>query len=586
MVEIPRRRVYLILVVFVVFMGSIGTRLVSFQVLRGAALGQEALDERLGDRAVPARRGTITDRAGLVLASTIPMDRLEIDLSHMTDAEGEMTDAQDGGLALALAGPLGMDPNVIAARLRDTREAGGKWLSLKRRLSPAQSEQVRALKLPCMEKQSRCLYLTPEPQRVYPNGDFAAQILGFANWDLDGNYGVEQQYNGEIGGDPGRVRAEYDVAGNVIAIGQHELKPAIDGLDATLTIDASVQRLAERQLDQVIRDQSATGGSVIVMDVQTGAILAMANRPSFDPNGFSGFDPATFSNPAVNALYEPGSTMKVLTMAAGLETGAITPKSIFRDAPGYLVIDRYTIKNLYGASYGQETMTEILQHSSNLGSAWIARETGVDNFYAKLRDFGIGTPTGIDLPGEEAGIVNWPSNPDWRPINLSTNAYGQGITVTPIQMLTAVAAVVNGGQLMRPYVVKELRQGGQTVRTIEPQVVRQVVSPQVSKQVVGMMTDVVDNVSYQYVGVPGYAIGSKSGTAQIPAVGGGYEPDDHTIGSLIGVGPADNPRFAVLVKIDRPKKDPLGGHIAGPPTRDILLDLFTLYGIPPTRKQP
>ena len=584
MVDIPRRRVYLILVAFVVFMGSIGARLVNFQVLRGAALEQEALDERLGDRAVPARRGTITDSSGLVLASTIPMDRLELDLTQMIDSKGEMTDAQDSALALALAGPLGMDPNAIVTRLRDTRAAGGKWLFLKRRLSPAQSEQIRALKLPCMEDQLRCIYLTPEPQRVYPNGDFAAQLLGFANWDLDGNYGVEQQYNAEIGGTPGRVRAEYDVAGNVIAIGQHELVPAIDGLDVTLTIDASVQRLAEGQLDQVIREQRATGGSVIVMDVRTGAILAMANRPSFDPNGFSTFDPAHFSNPSVNALYEPGSTMKVLTMAAGLETGAITPKSVFRDAPGYLMVDKYKITNLYGASYGTETMSEILQHSSNLGSAWIARETGAENFYAKLRDFGIGAPTGIDLPGEEAGIVNWPSNPDWRPINLSTNAFGQGITVTPIQMLTAVSAVVNGGHLMRPYVVKELKQNGEVVKTVEPQVVRQVVSPQVSQQVVGMMTDVVDNVSYQYVGVPGYAIGSKSGTAQIPAPGGGYEPDDQTIGSLIGIGPAENPRFAVLVKIDRPKKDPLGGHIAGPPTRDILLDLFTLYGIPPTRK--
>ena len=586
MIDIPRRRVYFILLAFVVFMGMIGKSLVTFQVLRGAALEQEALDERLGDRAVPARRGTITDSTGMVLASTIQMDRLEIDLTQLTNAAGEMTDAQDSGLALALAGPLGMDPNTIAGRLRDTRNAGGKWMLLKRRLPPTQSEQVRALQLPCMKEQSRCIYLTPEPQRVYPNGDFAAQILGFANWDLEGSYGVEQQYNAEIGGTPGRVRAEYDVAGNVIAIGQHELVLAVDGLDTTLTIDASVQRLAEQQLDQVIRDQSATGGTVIVMDVQTGAILAMANRPSFDPNAFSGFDPATFSNPAVNALYEPGSTMKVITMAAGLETGAITPKSVFYDAPGYLTVDRYKITNLYGATYGHESMSEILQHSSNLGSAWIARETGPDNFYAKLRDFGIGSPTGIDLPGEEAGIVNWPSNRDWRPINLSTNAFGQGITVTPIQMLTAVAAVANGGKLMRPYVVKELRQNGQIVRTNEPLVIRQVISPQVSKEVVGMMTDVVDNVSFPFVGLSGYAVGSKSGTAQIPAPGGGYEPDDQTIGSLIGIGPTENPRFAVMVKIDRPKKDPLGGHIAGPPVRDILLDLFTLYGIPPTRKQP
>lgn len=579
MVNLSRRRVYLVLVAFIVFMGSISVRLVTFQVLRGADLGQEARDERSGDRSVPARRGTIYDDQGMVLASTIPMDRLEIDLTQMTTA-------QDSAVALALAAPLGMKSEEIAGRISDARANGGKWILLKRRLTPTQSAQVRALKLDCMQGQSKCLYLTPEPQRTYPNGTLASQLLGFANWDLTGVYGVEAQYNNELGGTPGRVRAEYDVAGNVIAVGQHELVPAVNGLDMTLTIDSAVQRVAEQRLGEVVKQQSATGGSVIVMDVRTGAILALASRPSFDPNTFSTSDTSAFSDPAVSALFEPGSTMKILTMAIGLSTGAITPKSIFYDSPGYLMIDGYRITNLYGSSYGHESMSEILQHSSNLGAAWIAQQTGPDQFYSKLREFGIGTPTGIDLPGEEAGIVNWSDNPNWRPINLSTNAFGQGITVTPIQMLTAVAAVANGGKLMRPYVVKELRKDGQVVHTTEPQVVRQVITPEVSRQVVGMMTDVVDNVSYPWVSIPGYAVGSKSGTAQIPAPGGGYEPDNQTIGSLIGIGPADNPRFAVLVKIDRPKQDPLGGHIAGPPVRDILSDLFTFYGIPPTRRTP
>jgi cell division protein FtsI/penicillin-binding protein 2 len=322
------------------------------------------------------------------------------------------------------------------------------------------------------------------------------------------------------------------------------------------------------------------------MDVRTGAILAMANRPSFDPNGFEGFDLATFDNPAVGALYEPGSTMKVLTVAIGLETGAIDPNTVFHDAPGYLQVGDFRIKNANGAVWGRETPSEILQHSSNLGAAFVARRVGPDRFYAKLREFGIGAATGIDLPGEEEGIVNWPDAPDWRPINLATNAFGQGITATPLQMITAVSAVVNGGRLMRPYVVKELRDGGGTVRTIEPQPVRQVVSPAVSRAVTGMLTEVVDNVSYPYVGLSGYAVGAKSGTAFIPSANGGYEDEETTIGSMIAVGPAENPRFAVLVKIDRPQKDSWGSRIAGPPARQILLDLFTMHGIPPTRRQP
>lgn len=578
MVEIPRRRILLVLTVFLVFMGAIGWRLVSFQLLRGADLSAEAHEERFGDRVVPARRGTIVDRNGMILASTIPADRLEVDLTRVGPAEDEI-------LARALAGPLAMSPSAILDKLRGARDAGLNWVQVKTRLAPEQSRQVRELKLWCMEGDAPCLYLRPEPKRVYPNGDFAAQLLGFANWQLRGEYGVEAFYDGEIGGQPGRVQAEYDVFGNLLAIGQHDLEPSVDGLDVTLTIDAAVQRMAERQLQAALRLNGATGGTVIVMDVQTGAIVAMVNRPSFDPNTYGDYGFSVFGNPAVSGLYEPGSTMKVITMAIGLETGAVNTRSIFHDAPGYTMIDRYKITNLYGTAYGQETMSQILQHSSNLGSAYIAHQTGAERYYQKLREFGIGAPTGIDLPSEESGIVNWPENPEWRPINLTTNAFGQGITVTPIQMITAMAACVNGGKLMKPYVVKELRQNGRVVRQNQPTVVRQVISPQVSTAIVGMMTDVVDNVSFPYVGVPGYAVGSKSGTAQIPAAGGGYEPDDQAIGSLVGIGPSENPRFAVLVKIDRPKDARLGSETSGPPVRQILLELFTLYALPPTRRE-
>ncbi len=577
MTDLPRRRVFLVLVAFSVLMGSIGARLVWYQALRGASLGEAAREERLWDRPVPARRGTIFDSTGQVLASTMPADRLEVDLSQVKEAN-------DAELAQALAGPLQMNPQELLTTIKEGRQRKRVQIPIKRFLSPAQSAAVRAQHLPC-KADAVCVYLTPEPRRVYPNGDFASQLLGFANWELDGTYGVERTYNREIGGKPGHARAEVDVSGRVIAIGQNQLDPPIDGNDVTLTIDAAVQRQVEQQLEAAVKSQNASGGTAIVMDARTGAIVALANRPSFDPNRFEQFDVDLFNNPAVTQLYEPGSTFKVLTMAIGLETGAVTPNTIFYDSPGYIMIDKHRIANANNVSYGQETMSGILQHSSNLGSAFVARQTGADAFYGKLREFGIGQGTGIDLPGEEQGLVNWPDAPDWRPINLTTNAFGQGISVTPIQMVTAVAAVVNGGKLMRPYVVKEVRQDGRVVRQVEPQVVRQVISPQVSRQVTGMMTEVVDNVSYQYVGVSGYAVGSKSGTAQIPAKDGGYERDDVTIGSMIGVGPAEDPRFVVYVKIDRPKKDPWGAHIAGPPTAEILKNLFTLYSIAPTRKE-
>ena len=566
--EVPRRRVYFILLAFTVFMGSIGVKLVSYQVLRGADLGLSARQAHARDEPVPARRGVTYDSTGAVLASTIQSDRVFAIVERVED---------DQEFARALAGPLALAPAEIVARLREGREKRQAWVQLKRHLSPAASDQIRALGL-------EAVVLDPEPRRVYPNGDFASHLLGFANWDMTGAYGVEGAYDAELGGKPGHLVAERDVHGNVITVGRSRFDPPVNGYDAVLTINAAIQRTVEQQLDAAIKSQQAAGGTAIVMDVRTGAILALAGRPSFDPNRFEQFDLDVFSNPAISALYEPGSTFKVLTMATGLETGAVSTNTVFYDKPGYLVIDNKTIRNASGAVYGKETMSEVLQHSSNLGAAFIAERVGSEAFYAKLREFGLGQATGVDLQGEEEGLVLWDTAPDWRPINLTTNAFGQGITVTPLQMLTAVSAVVNGGRLMRPYVVQELRQDGRVVRRNEPQVVRQVVSPQVSRAVVEMMTDVVDNVSFPYVGVPGYAVGSKSGTAQIPAPGGGYIEGDVTIGSMIGIGPAEDPRFAVFVKIDRPQKDPWGVHVAGPPVRAVLRDLFTLYAIPPSRR--
>lgn len=568
MTQTPRRRILIVLVTLMFFMGTIGARLVWYQVFDRAALSASAKEEHAWNEPVPARRGTIYDSTGQVLATTIQSDRVFAIVDQIRD---------DTAIADALAGPLGLSATEILATLADGRARKQGWVQVARHLTPDQSTAVRALNL-------TGVVLDPEPRRVYPNGDFASHLLGFANWDMQGSYGVEGAYNDEIGGKPGQIVAERDVHGNVIAVGHSKFDPPVNGMDAVLTINSAIQRSAEQQLDAALKSQNAAGGTAIVMDVNTGAILAMVGRPSFDPNHFEKYDLASFNNPAIANLYEPGSTFKILTMSIGLQTGAVNTSTIFSDTPGYLKIDKYTITNANGAVWGHETMSQILQHSSNLGAAYIANRVGPTAFYAKLRDFGIGQPTGVDLQGEEAGIVRWPSAADWRPISLTTNAFGQGISVTPLQMVVAAAAVVNGGKLMRPYVVQELRQDGQVVKRNEPTVIRQVISPQVSRAVVGMMTDVVDNVSYPYVGVPGYAIGTKSGTSQIPAPGGGYLGDNVTIGSMLAIGPSENPRFVTLLTVDRAQKDPWGVHVAGPPVRQIMMDLFTYYAIPPTRR--
>jgi cell division protein FtsI (penicillin-binding protein 3) len=559
--DIPRSRIIILFAAFVLFSLAISYRVFSFQVVHGLDLTEQAQSFRYREDVVPAERGDILDRRGRQLATNVPADRLSV-IVHQIEDPIEA--------AHALSPIIGRDvQEIFDAITHPDRE----WVVLKRRLSAEASQQIESLNMDG-------IVLDPEPRRIYPMGSFASQVLGFVNYDYIGSYGVEGAYNDVVAGEPGHLIGERDGAGNVIALGHSTWDPAVDGADIVLTIDSAVQRIVENVLDEAIEAQDASGGTIIVQDPRTGAILGMASRPTYDPNEFDNVDDvALFDNPAIAVNYEPGSTMKALVMTIGLETGVVGPNTVhpggpYREIPGGTRVYNATLMD-----FGPETMTQVLANSSNVGAMFVSEQLGEDNLYRGLVAFGFGEPTGIDLHGEESGIFPLPGDPSWSLANLYTNAFGQGMAVTPMQLTNAISALANGGYLYEPYVVEEIRYQDGEVERRQPQLIRQVISPESSAVITRMLTDVMSS-AYQSFSVPGYDIAAKTGTAQIPSVDGGYEPGA-TIGSIVGYGPSDDPQFTVLVKIDRPQESQWGERAAGPAFARIFEELFLLYAIPP-----
>lgn len=562
MMPLSAWRLRLLLAFFLILSAAVSYRAVSFAILQGPVLAQRGEAFRYREDIVPAHRGEILDTRGRVLATDIPADRVSAIVREIDDPQKT---------AQLLAPLIGRSAEDIVAALT---QPGREWVVLQRQLDPEISEQIRALNLPG-------IVLDPEPKRAYPMGDFASQVLGFVNWEYHGAYGIEAQYDELVGGTPGQLIGERDLVGNVIALAPSSWNPPKDGATLVLTIDSAVQYLAESILEHTIQEQEATGGTIIVMDVRTGAILALANRPSFDPNRFITVqDPSLFANPAIHASYEPGSTFKIITMALGLEAGVISPDSVIDGGAYRELPDGTRISNALHQEFGPETMTEVLIHSSNVGAMEIADRLGPERFAEGLKAFGFGQPTGIDLPGEIEGIVSWPGTPGWSLTTFYTTAFGQGIAVTPLQLVTAVSAIANGGVLMKPYLVQAIKDGDQ-VQTTQPTVVRRVISEATARTLTEMLTTTMESYRSRFA-VPGYQIAAKTGTAEIPGPNGYESGKGATIASVIGYGPAENPRFCVLVKIDRPQSSPWGERAAGPAFAELFRQLLLLYGIPPS----
>lgn len=577
-VGIGRSRINVVLLVCVVLSALTARQLVQIQVLKeakGRNLEERVQQELRKHVILQPRRGTIYDRNGVALAMNVNNDSVYVDPTMVEEPEK---------LALLLAPILELDPSELARKLGDkTRE----WDRLKRWIHPEAAAKIR--KLGEEGEPPEGIFLIPEARRAYPQGAFASQIVGVANHEGTGISGVEAFYDREIKGITGTLEAEQDAGQQPIWIAPSHIVQPQDGEDIKLTIDSTVQKVIEDTLYQAVDQFKADSGTVVVMDPNTGEVLGMASWPTFDPNHYTELDPALYNhNPAVTQVYEPGSTFKVLVATMGFQTKSFTPDTTVHDGG---VIERYgwPLRNWNGQGGGPTTPAQMLFRSSNVAALQFGEMIGPDNFYHYVKQFGYGQPTGIDLAGETDGIVNWPHNESWSPLDLDTNSFGQSIAVTPVQHLTAISAVANGGRLMWPHVVRE-RCNGTSCEFVEPQVVRTVVDDAVTDQLRDMLVANANNYAQVVWGpltnqyhdmplVPGYRVTAKTGTSQI-ALNGGYD-NNSVIGSVVGWAPSENPKLAVLVKIDRPKYDQYGVLVAIPVYQKIVSALLPYFHVAP-----
>ena len=425
-----------------------------------------------------------------------------------------------------------------------------------------------------------------ENARYYPELSYGSHLVGFVghsneNNMLKGYYGVEGNYNKILSGEAGFLRSESDGTGRVIALAGKEFQSSQDGSDIILTIDKAIQYYACEQLFFGVKNFDADSGSVIVMNPQTGAIIAMCSYPDFNPHEYNKVEEFNvFNNPALLSSYEPGSIFKPITMAAALDTGKITPFTGYNDT-GVVHVSGYDIKNSDEKAHGWKTMTEVLEESLNTGTIFAARQAGQEVFAQYVKDFGFGKQTGIDLSPEALGnIVNVD---DKNEIYLATSSFGQGLTVTPLQMVCSYAAIANDGKLVQPYVVDRIINPDGTEEVTRSKVVSQVISSQTSKQLSSMLVSVVENGHADYAKVPGYLVAGKTGTAQVPDLEkGGYS--DQTIHSFIGFAPLDDPIFVMLVKLDNVKNVQYSASSAAPVFGKVSKFILDYYEITPSVK--
>ncbi len=476
--------------------------------------------------------------------------------------------------ASVLANVLRIPKAEILEKISDDSR---KWVSLKKELLESDSLAVASLKLPGIG-------LEPENFRFYPEKEFASQILGFYGFndgERSGQYGIEEQYQKLLAGSSGSLVLEKDLRGAWITGGVRKIQEAIDGADITLTLDRAIQYQAESILKNAVQKYEAEDGSIVVIDPKTGKILAMASHPTFDPNEFGKApDPGVYRNRAVSDAYEPGSVFKPITMAAGIDTGAVTPDMTFEDT-GSITIDKYTIKNSLEKVFGVQNMTQVLEQSINTGAIFVQQKTGEDRFLEIVKRFGFGRKTSIVLPSESAGdLRNLDSGGE---IHYATASFGQGITATVLQLAEAYAGIANGGKMMKPYIVEKIDHKNGQVEIFSPQEAAQVISPKSASTVGAMLVNVVENGHGKQAGVSGYYIGGKTGTAQIARSDGpGYDPD-RSIGTFAGFGPIDDPKFAMVVKITNPRLVKYAESTAAPTFGEMARFLVNYYQIPPSR---
>lgn len=554
--EKPRRRLFFLSAVVIGIVLVLVGQLFRWQIVEHERFQAMAAAEHQRARILVPQRGTIVDRNGRPLA----MNVITYDVSAAPNLISDPYLAADRLWPL-----LGRSRDELINLL--TQDV--PYVLLARGVPMVVGETI-------MGWGFSGITVEPSPHRFYPEGSLAAHALGFVNAAGQGFYGVEGFYNDLLEGEEGVLHGERDPWGEIIPIGESQWQPPREGRSLVLTLDRTIQFMVEQELAAAVERYQAQSGTIIVMDPNTGAILATASYPTYNPNTFYEVeDEHLFTDPASGDHYEPGSVFKIITLAAGLDTGIITPDTPFFDS-GSIEVGGRVIQNWDRRGHGNVTMTDVLVLSLNTGAAHVSTSLGAERFYAYVRRFGFGLKTEVELAGEVPGTVRVPGDPNWHESDLGTNAFGQGLAVTPLQMIAAVSAVANHGLLPRPYMVAQIIDQERVIAT-RPYL-RQAISPQTAEELTEMMVAVVERGA-RLAAVPGYRIAGKTGTSQMP-IPGGYDPNS-TIASFVGFAPADDPQFIVLVKIVKPTTSPWGAEVAAPVFKRIAEQLFLMMGVPP-----
>jgi len=543
-------------------------QLVRWQVIERDHFVYMVKSRPTGDQETPPRRGRILDWGGHPLA----IDALEYQISVTPHWIRDAGDVEE--IAHRLAPLLDLSPEELVAKF----SSDAPWESLCSHAPQKVGETVQGWDI-------FGLKVTPQPRRGYPEGTLAAHLLGFVGQEQQGFYGVEGFYN-QLLAFPARLNEKdenTDILASFVATGAFPFDIAAitakGSPDLVLTVDRMIQHIAEEELDAAIGQHQARGGTVIVMDPHSGAILAMASRPVYDPERYAEEPAEHWADPAITRDYEPGSVFKIVTVAAALDSGMVALDSVFEDK-GAIEVGGQRMYNSDRLAHGSVTITDAMALSLNTVMAQISTKLGAKRFYAYVQRFGFGRRIGMDLAGESAGQVKLPTGAAWHESDLGTNAFGQGLAVTPLQMACAAAAIANRGTMMVPHVLAEIASNDQTWPR-HPTIARQVVTPEAAKQLTKILIRTAERGAPKSV-VPGYTVAGKSGTAQIP-IPGGYDLRA-TIASFVGFAPAHDPQFVILVKVDRPRDTSWGAAVAAPVFRNIAQRLFVMMNIPPEKE--
>ncbi|WP_454192084.1 stage V sporulation protein D [Paenibacillus sp. Marseille-Q7038] len=557
-----RRRLLWCMLILLILFTALVVRLAYVQFVKGPELSEEA--ENLWRREIPysAKRGQILDRNGISLAYNITTPSVMAIPVQIKDKEQT---------AAALAPLLGMTQEkvlgIISKKERIVQiKPGGRKITMEK------AQQIRDLELPG-------IVVAEDNKRYYPFGDLAGHILGFTGIDNQGLTGVERTYDDNLNGIGGGIAYLSDAAGRLMPGSSETYQAPQDGLNLKLTIDQPIQSIIERELDQAMVKFQANSALAIAMNPKTGEVLGMASRPGYEPGSYQEYDADIYNrNLPVWMTYEPGSTFKIITLAAALEEKKVNLKNDRFFDPGFVEVGGARLRCWKKGGHGSQTFLQVVENSCNPGFVALGQKLGKESLFKYIKNFGFGSKTGIDLSGEASGILFKLSQVG--PVELATTAFGQGVSVTPIQQITAVSAAINGGKLYKPFVAKSWVDPvtGKIVEETKPEVVRQVISEETSKQVREALESVVAKGTGRPAFIDGYRVGGKTGTAQ-KVINGRYSSTEHIV-SFIGFAPADDPQIVVYTAVDNPKGIQFGGVVAAPIVQNILEDSLHYLQIP------